>query len=56
MPSALVRKSWTDVSRRPARAVLTILTLALAVASFGILAGSRTSRPWLPAVCSSPGP
>lgn len=36
--SALVRKSWTDLSRRPTRAVLTILTLALAVASFGILA------------------
>ena len=38
MTSALVRKSWTDLSRRPIRAVLTILTLALAVASFGILA------------------
>ncbi|HXY45484.1 MAG TPA: ABC transporter permease [Acidimicrobiales bacterium] len=36
--SALTRKSWTDLSRRPARAILTILTLALAVASFGILA------------------
>ena len=36
--SALVRKSWTDLSRRPTRAVLTVLTLALAVASFGILA------------------
>ena len=38
MTSALVRKSWTDLSRRPARAVLTVFTLALAVASFGILA------------------
>ncbi|HET6810152.1 MAG TPA: FtsX-like permease family protein [Acidimicrobiales bacterium] len=36
--SALTRKSWTDLSRRPSRAVLTILTVALAVASFGILA------------------
>jgi putative ABC transport system permease protein len=36
--SALVRKSWTDLTRRPVRAVLTILTLALAVGSFGILA------------------
>jgi len=36
--SALVRKSWTDLSRRPVRAVLTVLTLALAVGSFGILA------------------
>ncbi len=38
MSSALSRKSWTDLSRRPARAVLTTLTLGLAVASFGILA------------------
>jgi putative ABC transport system permease protein len=38
MRSAIARKSWTDLSRRPARAVLTIFTLALAVASFGILA------------------
>jgi len=36
--SALIRKSWTDLSRRPVRAVLTTLTLALAVASFGLLA------------------
>ena len=36
--TALARKSWTDLSRRRARAVLTVLTLALAVASFGILA------------------
>jgi putative ABC transport system permease protein len=36
--SALTRKSWTDLSRRPVRTVMTILTLALAVASFGILA------------------
>jgi len=36
--STLFRKSWTDLSRRPTRAVLTVFTLALAVASFGILA------------------
>jgi putative ABC transport system permease protein len=36
--TALVRKSWTDLSRRRARTVLTVLTLTLAVASFGILA------------------
>jgi putative ABC transport system permease protein len=36
--TALSRKSWTDLSRRPTRAILTALTLALAVASFGILA------------------
>lgn len=38
MASALTRKSWTDLTRRPLRTVLTVLTLALAVASFGILA------------------
>ncbi|HMK98177.1 MAG TPA: FtsX-like permease family protein [Acidimicrobiales bacterium] len=38
MLSTLSRKSWTDLSRRPARAVLTTLTVALAVGSFGILA------------------
>lgn len=38
MATALGHKAWTDLSRRPARAVLTALTLALAVASFGILA------------------
>jgi putative ABC transport system permease protein len=36
--SSLTRKSWTDLSCRPARTILTVLTLALAVASFGILA------------------
>jgi putative ABC transport system permease protein len=36
--TALMRKSRTDLSRRRARTVLTVLTLALAVASFGILA------------------
>jgi hypothetical protein len=35
---ALTRKSRTDLSRRPIRTVLTVLTLALAVASFGIVA------------------
>lgn len=38
MASAIVRKSWTDLTRRRARSVLTILSLSLAVASFGILA------------------
>jgi len=38
MATALSHKAWTDLSRRPARAILTVLTLALAVASFGILA------------------
>ena len=38
MASALAHKAWTDLSRRPVRAVLTTLTLSLAVASFGILA------------------
>ncbi len=38
MSTALARKSWTDLSRRRARTVLTALTVALAVASFGILA------------------
>lgn len=37
-PSTLSWKSWTDLRRRPARAVLTTLTISLAVASFGILA------------------
>jgi putative ABC transport system permease protein len=36
--STLVRKSWNDLWRRPARLLLTTLTIALAVASFGILA------------------
>src|SRR5829696_4329628 len=36
--SAIVRKSLTDLTRRKARAFFTILTLALAVASVGILA------------------
>ena len=38
MFTTLARKSWTDLRRRPARAVLTGLTISLAVASFGILA------------------
>lgn len=38
--SAAVRKSVTDLSRRKARAAFTVLTLALAVASVGILAVS----------------
>jgi putative ABC transport system permease protein len=38
MASSIVRKSVTDLTRRKARAFLTILTLALAVASVGIFA------------------
>ena len=38
MSSAVVRKSVTDLTRRKARATLTVLTLALAVASIGIFA------------------
>ena len=38
MSSTLSKKSWADLRRRPARAVLTALTISLAVASFGILA------------------
>ena len=38
MLSTLSKKSWADLRRRPARAVLTALTISLAVASFGILA------------------
>jgi putative ABC transport system permease protein len=36
--TAVARKSLTDLTRRKARAVLTVLTLALAVASVGIFA------------------
>ncbi|HTW09472.1 MAG TPA: ABC transporter permease [Acidimicrobiales bacterium] len=36
--STITRKSWADLRRRPARAVLTALTISMAVASFGILA------------------
>jgi putative ABC transport system permease protein len=38
MYSAVVRKSLTDLTRRRARALFTVLTLALAVASVGVLA------------------
>jgi ABC-type antimicrobial peptide transport system permease subunit len=38
MSSTLVRKSITDLTRRKARALFTVLTLALAVASVGIFA------------------
>jgi putative ABC transport system permease protein len=38
MPSTLVRKSVTDLTRRKARAAFTVLTLALAVASIGVFA------------------
>src|SRR3954471_10573079 len=38
--SAVVRKSITDLTRRKARTFFTILTLALAVASVGIMAVS----------------
>src|ERR1041384_4786265 len=38
MASATVRKSITDLTRRKARAVFAVLTLAIAVASVGIFA------------------
>src|SRR5512132_2183910 len=38
MRSALLAKSWTDLTRRRARTVLAVATLALAVASLGIFA------------------
>ena len=38
MASALVKKSVTDLTRRKARTVFTVLTLAIAVASVGIFA------------------
>jgi putative ABC transport system permease protein len=38
MASALLRKSITDLTRRKARTVFTVLTLAIAVASVGIFA------------------
>ncbi len=54
MSSALARKSWSDLTRRPGRTVLTTLTLALAVASFGILAlPSLMNRAMTSAVATS---
>ena len=45
--TAVVRKSFTDLTRRKARAFFTVLTLALAVASVGIFAVPRScSRRW----------
>ena len=38
MTSALLRKSITDLTRRKARTLFAVSTLALAVASVGILA------------------
>ena len=38
MATAVLRKSVTDLTRRKARAVFTVLTLAIAVASVGIFA------------------
>ena len=38
MASALLRKSITDLTRRRARTLFTVMTLALAVASVGIFA------------------
>ena len=38
MASALLKKSVTDLTRRKARAVFAVLTLAIAVASVGIFA------------------
>src|SRR3954453_13128851 len=40
MSSTLSRKSFTDLTRRKARTLLTVLTLALAVASVGIFSVS----------------
>jgi len=40
MASTLVKKSVTDLTRRRARAVFAILTLAIAVASIGIFAAA----------------
>ena len=41
MHSAILRKSFTDLTRRKARAFFTVLTLALAVASVGLFAVTR---------------
>ena len=38
MASALVKKSVTDLTRRKARTVFAVLTLAIAVASVGLFA------------------
>ena len=38
MASTLLKKSLTDLTRRKARAVFAVLTLAIAVASVGIFA------------------
>src|SRR5512135_2022119 len=38
MPSAVVRKSLTDLSRRRSRTIFTVATLAIAVASIGLFA------------------
>ncbi len=40
MASTLLKKSLTDLTRRKARAVFAVLTLAIAVASIGIFAAS----------------
>ena len=40
MASTLLKKSITDLTRRKARAVFAVLTLAIAVASIGIFAAS----------------
>ena len=40
MASTLLKKSMTDLTRRKARAVFAVLTLAIAVASVGIFAAS----------------
>jgi len=38
MGTTLARKAWRDLGRRRARAILTSATIALAVASTGMLA------------------
>ena len=45
MASALLKKSITDLTRRKARAVFAVLTLAIAVASIGIFAAPVADGP-----------
>ena len=45
MASALLKKSITDLTRRKARTVFAVLTLALAVASVGIFAAPVADGP-----------
>ena len=45
MASTLLKKSITDLTRRKARAVFAVLTLAIAVASVGIFARLAADGP-----------